>query len=196
VTAIGWAALTLVAITGTGLLLARDWRWSLGLLGAQYVGVAALTAMHWPPGMAAVKLVTGWMTTAAMGMTLTSLHTHLEAASAAWPGGRTFRAFLAGMVLLLAFAAAPRIESVVSGSGIPVAAGATVLIGLGLLHLGSSDETWRNIFALLTVLAGFEVIYAAVESSILVAGLLAVVTLGLGLVGALLVAAASTEVTA
>lgn len=39
---------------------------------------------------------------------------------------------------------------------------------------------------LLTTISGFELMYAAVENSVLVAGLLAVVTLGLALVGAYL----------
>jgi hypothetical protein len=45
------------------------------------------------------------------------------------------------------------------------------------------------------MLTGFEVIYAAVESSILVAGLLAITNLGLGLVGSyLLIADSSSEI--
>ena len=40
------------------------------------------------------------------------------------------------------------------------------------------------IISLLTLIAGFEIIYAAVENSILVAGLLSLTNLGLGLVGA------------
>ena len=42
------------------------------------------------------------------------------------------------------------------------------------------------LIGLLTTLSGFELIYAAVENSVLVTGLLAVVTLGLALVGAYL----------
>jgi hypothetical protein len=41
---------------------------------------------------------------------------------------------------------------------------------------------------LLTVLSGFELVYAALETSILIAGLQAVITLGLALVGAYLLA--------
>jgi hypothetical protein len=46
---------------------------------------------------------------------------------------------------------------------------------------------------LLTVVTGFEVLYAAVEASILVAGMLSVVILGLALVGAYLLNAALPE---
>ena len=78
-----------------------------------------------------------------------------------------------------------------AGVEAPVIAGALLLSGMGLLQLGTRNETTHVIFGLLTVLAGFEVFYAAVEGSILVAGLLAVVTLGLGLAGAYLLTAAS-----
>jgi hypothetical protein len=46
---------------------------------------------------------------------------------------------------------------------------------------------------LLTVLSGFEILYAAVESSILITGLLAAVTLGLAVVGAYLLTAPTME---
>jgi hypothetical protein len=45
----------------------------------------------------------------------------------------------------------------------------------------------------MTVLAGFEILYATVEGSILVAALLAVINLGLALVGAYLLIASNAE---
>jgi hypothetical protein len=59
-----------------------------------------------------------------------------------------------------------------------------LLVGLGLLHLGITSDSFQVIIGLLTVLAGFEIMYAAVESSALVTALLAVVNLGLALAGA------------
>ena len=64
--------------------------------------------------------------------------------------------------------------------------GAMLLIGMGLLHLGVTTRPLRVLLGLLTTLSGFELLYAAVENSVLVAGLLALVTLGLALVGAYL----------
>jgi hypothetical protein len=49
------------------------------------------------------------------------------------------------------------------------------------------------VLGLLTVLSGFEILYAAVETATLVAGLLAAINLGLALVGAYLLAAPSLE---
>ena len=191
---VSWAAVALVAATATGILLTRDWRWTLGLLSAQYLGAAALAAQHWPLGMAAAKLVAGWMATAALGMSLTGLAGQQQAGEQSWPQGRAFRIFMAGMVFILAAVLTPRIENVIGGVGAPVIAGTIVLIGIGWLQLGSSDKVSRIVVGLLTLMAGFEVFYAAVEGSILVAGMLAVVTLGLGLVGAYMLTASSQEV--
>lgn len=190
---LAWAAVVIVSATAAGLLLLRDWRWELGLLTAQYVGVTILVAQHWPIGMAAAKLVTGWMTTAALAMTLTALPAEEHPPEGLWQQSRIFRLFLVGMILVLAAAATPRLQEAIAGIGAPVVAGSVILIGLGLLQLGTSSEVLHIVLALLTVLAGFEALYAALESSILVAALLAVVNLGLGLVGAYLLNALAPE---
>ncbi len=187
VTILSWIAVAITLTTSAGLILNRDWRWDLGLLAAQYLGTFILVAQHWPIGMAAVKLVTGWMATAAIGMTLNALTAHEEALEQFWPRGRAFRLFMVGMVVVLTVAATPRIENTIPGIGLPVVAGGILLIGNGLLHLGTRSEVTRVIYSLLTILAGFEIIYAGVESSILVAALLAVINLGLGLIGAYLI---------
>ena len=189
---LAWAAVLLVTLTSGGLLLTRDWRWDLGLLTAQYVGIAVLVAQHWPVGMAAAKLVTGWMTTAALAMTLTSVSRE-EQPEAFWPQSRTFRLFLVGMIVVLALAVTPRVDQSLTGVGTPVVAGAIILTGVGLLQLGTSSRVLRVVVALLTVLGGFETLYAALEGSILVAALLAAVNLGLGLVGAYLLNASMPE---
>ena len=190
---LSWTAVVIVAGTSTGLFLNRDWRWDLGLLAVQYLGVSILVAQHWPLGMAAAKLVTGWMATAALGMTLTALPPRQEPEERFWPQGLGFRLFMVGMIIILTIAVTPRMANSLSGVGAPVIAGTILLTGIGLLHLGTSSQIARVIFGLLTVLSGFEILYAAVEGSILVAALLAVVNLGLGLVGAYLLNATVTE---
>ena len=192
-TVLSWAAVVIVAVTSTGLFLIRDWRWDLGMLAVQYLGISILVAQHWPLGMAAVKLVTGWMATAALGMTLTALPPQKDTEERFWPQGLGFRLFMVGMIVILTIAVTPRMANSLAGIGAPVIAGTILLTGIGLLHLGTSSQIARVIFALLTVLGGFEILYAAVEGSILVAALLAVVNLGLGLVGAYLLNGAMTE---
>lgn len=190
-TTVPWIAVLILAAASTGLLLSRDWRWDLALLAAQYLGVALLVVQHWPIGMAAAKLVAGWMATAAIGMTLTSQSQPEVQLEQFWPQGRTFRLFMAGTVFVVTAAATPRVEGAMAGVEAPIIAGALMLAGMGLLQLGTRSEIPHVIIGLLTVLAGFEIFYAAVEGSILVAGLLAAVNLGLGLAGAYLLSAAT-----
>ncbi len=59
-------------------------------------------------------------------------------------------------------------------------------MGLGILQSGMTARPFRVSVGLLTVLAGFEILYAAVETSLLVAGLLAIINLGLALSGSYL----------
>jgi hypothetical protein len=103
-----------------------------------------------------------------------------------WSQGQLFRIIASGLVLMIVVAITPQVEEIVPGIGLAVIAGSMVLIGMGLLHLGISAQPFRIILGLLTVLSGFEIIYAALESSLLVAALLAVVDLGLALTGAYL----------
>ena len=181
-----WLAAILLAVTSTGLLLSRDWRWSLGLLAAQYFAAFWLVLAAWPLSMSAAKLVTGWMAAAALGMTQLSLRDDDSAAENSWPEGRLFRAFSAGLVLVTVTSAARTVNSWLPDASLAMVWGGLVLIGMGLLHLGITIQPLRVILGLLTTLAGFEILYTSIENSILVAGLLAVVTLALALTGSYL----------
>lgn len=175
--------LLLVILTATGLLLYRDWRYGLGFLAAQYLAVFWLCQARWPISMAAVKLVTGWMVCAALGITQLSISLPREADETSWPQGRLFRLFTAGLVLVVTYALANSTSTWLSLS-LPAAWAGLFLIGMGLLHLGITVQPFRVILGLLTIMSGFEILYAAVEGSVLVAALLAAVNLGLALVGA------------
>lgn len=186
-----WAITGLLLFTSIGLLLVRDWRLSLGLLGIQYLGVFWLSSQHWPFSMAAIKLVSGWMCIVILGMT--RLSEGAVEGNEFWTQGQLFRVFAASVIVLVVLASAPRLESIIPGIGLPVVYGGLFLIGLGVLHLGIISQSFRVVLGLLTILAGFEVIYAALESSILVAAMLSVVNLGLSLVGAYLLIASKEE---
>ena len=179
---LNWLMLMLAILAGTGLLFSRDWRWCLGLLAVQYLSVFWMVQAHWPISLAATKLVTGWMACAILGIAQINAKEEGEIEST-WLQGRFFHVFAAGMVLAATFALSLRVDSWL-GLSLPVAWGGLLLVGLGLLHLGITSDSFKVIIGLLTVLAGFEIMYAAVESSALVTALLAVVNLGLALAGA------------
>jgi hypothetical protein len=180
-----WIAVGVLAAASISLLLARDWRWSLALLAIQYLAAFALVLQYWPLAMAVVKLITGWMATAALGMTRLNLP-QAEEMEAGDSRERGFWLIAAIIVIMIGAAGAPRIEDMIPGIGLPVILGSLFTIGAGLLHLSRSSQALRVTAGLLTVLCGFEILYSAIESSILVAALLSVVNLGLALAGSYL----------
>jgi hypothetical protein len=190
-----WVAVVLMAITSAGLLLVRDWRWSIILLAAQYTGMFILTLQHWPVGMASVKVVAGWMSAAILGMTRSGLPGDALAEENMWPRGLLFRLFAAATVVLIVTVVTPVVDTIMADAGFPVTNGGLLLIGMGLLHLGITARIMHVAIGLMTVLSGFEILYATVEGSVLVAALLAVINLGLALVGAYLLIASSPQET-
>ena len=190
-----WAAVVLMVITSAGLMLVRDWRWSIILLAAQYMGMFILTLQHWPIGMASVKVVAGWMSAAILGMTRSGLPGEALADENIWPRGLLFRLFAAATVVLIVAVVTPGVDTIMADAGFPVTNGGLLLIGMGLLHLGITARIMHVAIGLMTVLSGFEILYATVEGSVLVAALLAVINLGLALVGAYLLIASSPQET-
>jgi hypothetical protein len=186
-----WLAVVLMVVTSAGLLLIRDWRWNIILLAVQYLGMFLLMLQHWPIGMASVKLVAGWMSATILGMTRSGLS---DDSSAEESGrGRLFHLFAAATVVLIVAVVTPDVDTIMADAGFPVTNGGLLLIGMGLLHLGITARVLRVAIGLMTVLAGFEIIYATVEGSVLVAALLAVINLGLALVGSYLLIASNAQ---
>lgn len=186
-----WIAVVLMVMTSAGLLFVRDWRWNIVLLAVQYLGMFVLTLQHWPIGMASVKVVAGWMSAAILGMTRSGLSEDVTEEENTWLGGRFFRLFAAATVVLIVAVVTPTVDTIMADAGFPVTNGGLLLIGMGLLHLGITTRVLRVAMGLMTVLAGFEIIYATVEGSVLVAALLAVINLGLALVGSYLLIASN-----
>ena len=183
----------LISLTGIILLVSPDWRVSIAALAVQYFGVFVLVVISWPLEMAIVKLVTGWMVCAVLALAKAgSSESIIEEQGTVM--NVLFRLLAAGLVGLVVASTVPRILVWVPEITIEQLLGGWVLIGLGLLHLGLTSSALRATLGLLTVLAGFEILYAAVETSVLVAGLLAAVSLGLALAGAYLLVVPSLKV--
>jgi hypothetical protein len=192
---LAWVAVVLLFITSSGLLLVRDWRWNIVLLAVQYFGMFVLILQHWPLGMASVKVVAGWMSAAILGMTRSGLSNEESHEESIWPRGRLFRLFAAAIILLIILVVTPSVDNIMADAGFPVTSGGLLLIGMGLLHLGITARVLPVTIGLVTFLAGFEILYSSVEGSVLVAALLAVINLGLALVGSYLMIAAQAQET-
>lgn len=191
---LAWIAAITLFTTSVGLLISRSWRISIILLAIQYLAMFILLLMRLPVGLASIKVVSGWMSAAILGMTRSGLLRETVDEEGIWPRGRLFRLFMAGAVGILVAAATPSVEPLMADAGYAITGGGLMLIAMGLLHLGITSQILRVTLGLMTVLTGFEILYATVEVSALVTGLLAVITLGLALVGSyLMIASGSAE---
>lgn len=185
-------ALFLISLSGIVLLTGRGVRWLALFLGLQYVGVFLLVYLSWSVTLAAAKLVAGWVAAVLLGVGIASLPNVRMNADRFSPSGRIFRLLVAFLVWLTMVALASRLQVWFPHVGLEILVGSLLMIGLGALNLGLTVQPLRVIAGLLTVLGGFEILYAALENSILVAGLLASLNLGLALVGLYLLAASDS----
>jgi len=183
----------LAFISATVLLISWDWRISIFSLGLQYLCVFVLISLSWPMETAAVKVVAGWMAGAVLGLALLNLPQENINGKPVLISDVIFRLLAAILAGLFAFTGGARLVIWLPGIDVQAAYGTMILISLGLLQLGLTNHPFRVVLGLLTMLSGFEILYAAVESSILITGLLAIVTLGLAIVGSYLLTAPTLE---
>jgi hypothetical protein len=203
-------AAIIITITSFSLALVRGWRTNIIFLAIQYVGVFILVSGSWSFSMAIIILLAGWIASTVLGMAMVSLRELQPGLQIRTPLTRislqqmlvsflhlfSERAFylLAGLLILvvigsqipLMFVAMPGISAQNAWSGL-------VLIGFGLLKTGFTDQPFHTTIGILSFLAGFEILYATIQSSLLMAGLLAGVTLALSIIGAYLLLCAELE---
>lgn len=177
-----------------GLMLSRGWRWSLGFLAAQYMCVFWFVQTIWPISLAIVKLISGLIVCLALATSQESTESFSNPETS-WPQGRLFRLLAAGLILITTLAVASQASTWLGISNLLGTWASLLLMGMGLLQLGITTQPMRVIIALLTILSGFEIIYAFVESSALVAAMLVLINLGLSLVGIYLLSPESLEKT-
>jgi hypothetical protein len=152
-----------------------------------------LVAESWPIEIAVVKLVAGWIAGAVLGLALINLPQGLYSERSGYLANVIFRILAAILAGLFAFAGGTILVPGFPEITLDQAHGSMMLITLGLIHLGLTTQPFRVILGLLTALSGIEIIFSAVESSILIAGLLATVILGLAVIGAYLLITPTIE---
>jgi len=180
-------ALFLIAISSLLILSGRNWRWLILGLGFQYVGVFLLVFLSWSIGLSSVKLVAGLISAAMLAIGLRTYPSSYQQEENIVPSSRIFRLLITSFVLFAMYALAGYTQVIFSEVGIEILLGCLFLVGSGMLHLGITAQPYRGIIGILTVLSGFEVLYAALENAVLVVGLLAILNLSLGFLGVYLI---------
>ena len=167
-------------------LTRRQWLVNLIALAAQYLGMFLLLTLVRTPTLAAIKLIVGWMDTLVLYITLASVGKfYTLKAPQRLSSGQIFRLLAGLFMIVFTIVFLPQIQSLFLMEGnqpLLLAAVGTML--LGLLQVSMISEPFYIILGLLTFLSGFELLYAALEISLLLEALFAGINLGLALVGA------------
>lgn len=195
---LAFPALVGLFFTAAALTLMTQWRLRFAILGVQYVLAAVLISQAVIWQVAAVKAIVGLLVVVILGLTgqgvATSRRVARQAAEAP-ARGRPFAVlrriefqtnlpFRVVAVLLAAVATWYLVaESGYAFETLPLSLNLAgfLLIILGLLGLGLSEEAMNVGIGLLMVLNGFELLYASVERSLTVVALLAAVNFGVAL---------------
>lgn len=173
----------LAGLSSLILFLNKKWRWNILAMAAIYVSVFWMVLQVWPIGLAVVKLIAGWMAGAILGSAVK------EDSGLLVDDKKVEQRFKFVIVLIIWIFSFSIMQSIKIRLPIPdtLIWGGVLLIIMGILQIGMSIRPVRIIFGLLTAFSGFEVLYAGVEQSVLVAGFLVIITLGIALVGVLFI---------
>jgi hypothetical protein len=204
-------AALLITITSLLVLVAVDWRVSIGALALQYLAVFVLITAEWPFSMAITILIAGWIAGAVLGMGMLSLPDVSSQAPASGSGSEiegttqrrqpsaftmpraTMSPWFYSLAAILAWLAAlsqmPSVVAIIPGIQFSQAWGGLVLVFTGLLKLAYATLTLHRILGLLTALAGFEILLAPLDAGPATAGLSAALVLTISFIGAYMLVA-------
>lgn len=185
-----YVAVAVMAATSLGLIVSNRWQWSVGALVVQYAMIFILTLASLSTGLALVKLLIGSVAAALLFANQPKLDQGGEPVEGT--SGLYFRILAVVLLWVLVIAISPSLADWIPAS-LPILAGGLLLIVMGVLQIGMTTGILRIVLGLLTFLSGFEVLYATIEPSALVAALLAGVTLALALVGVYLITISEQE---
>ena len=176
--------LVLLMASSLCILMVQNFRLALAALAAQYLLIFLLITSVFPSSLALVKLLVGWMITALLVSEIRLIEKDWENRIAL--SGNLLRGGVLILLWIVVYLVLPLIQLWIPVNQ-TVLLGGMILLSGGLIQIGLSSQVLRVSLGLLTLFSGFEIIYAALEPSVLVSGLLVLVNIGIGLTGLFLV---------
>lgn len=159
------------ALAAVGLMLvASDWRMRIASLASIYLIEFIVIIQIWPVALASVKLISGWMGIALLSTSM--LNSMNQANSHRFTSEIVFRFLMVVLIWIVVAAIAPSINEWLPIPYTNLYIGVS-LMGSGLLFMSLTDDFIEIILGLLTILAGFDIIYSSLEGSALVTGVYA-----------------------
>ncbi len=183
-------ALALIIVSSLIVIILDNFRYRLIAIASIYLAEFILVALVWPVGLASIKFVIGIICVIIL---FSANHSSDTQDSAKFNTSyRMLKAVITILIWLMVFYFSnqllvwvPTSQNLIKGS--------LTLIGMGIVQVGIISDTKSVILGLLMFFAGFEILYSAIETSVLLAGLLALVNFGLSLVGSYLISVKDLE---
>lgn len=161
------------------IFMINDWRRILIAYTVLYISAFVIIAQYWSFTFSLVKLITGLMSLVVMGI---SINRYYSLPEKKMKSELVFRLIALSLIFLLVVFMVYRISNYLS-IALEIVLAAMLLIGFGIFQLGITHESYKLFLAILVLFFGFELIFSANETSLLVNGLLAVVTMLVALMG-------------
>jgi uncharacterized MnhB-related membrane protein len=195
------SAIASLVVTASLIIVVRDWRVSLAALLVQYLLVGFLLVRLIPPEVATVKTLVGALICPILYLTARRVRWGRQRSKdESSPPPRSWEVFPVGLPFrLLAVVLTGLVaNSLLNSYPLPelprdMGFACYWLTLIGLLMMILTAEPLKAGLGLLTFMAGFELFYAALESSLSVAGLLGIVNLFVALAIAYLALAREVE---
>lgn len=171
--------LILLIAGGAAILTFEDLRFDLAGLGAVYLAAFLLIVQSASPSLAITKLVTGLM---AAGVIYVSRNDIPQEQAVVTLASRVFKITALALIWLATFIISANLNGVFP-LNYETIAGALVCFSGGLIVLGTSRNALKVTLGILLIYTGFDVLYTPLENSVLINGLLSLITMLIALVG-------------
>lgn len=175
-------SVALIFVSALGWMTAEKWQSKLGWLIAQGLAAFLLISQYWPWNAAATAPLTLWAATVILGLTLAGRpSTQIDTPQSSFQ--RAFGALATLFISLFLLAISYLKPDFLPGSNPLTLAGGLLAIGNALVRFGLRETVLDQVINLLALMNGFVILYAAIETSLLVNLLLSGLMLGIALVG-------------
>lgn len=165
------------------IFIINDWRRILIAYAIIYISAFVIFAQYWSFTFSLVKLITGLMSLVILGI---SINRYYTISIRKKKSELLFRLVALCLIFILVGFMVYRISNYLSIS-LEVVFASVLLIGFGIFQLGITHESYKLFLAILILFFGFELIFSANETSLLVNGMLAAVSLLVALMGSFMI---------
>lgn len=165
------------------IFIINDWRRILVAYSVIYLSAFAIFAQYWSFTFSLVKLITGLMSLVILGISINRYYTIPKRKT---KSELVFRLVALCLIFILVAFMVYRISNYLSIS-LEVVFASVLLIGFGIIQLGITHEPYKLFLAILILFFGFELIFSANETSLLVNGMLAAVSMLVALMGSYII---------